>query len=81
MDGRACSALALAEIGEWQVMEGHSLFAETRQFIAPIGCNECDGEAHVIRRAPYPFEGLEFRTFECSECGNQMERVTPSHAP
>ena len=57
------------------------LTCRTRQFIAPIGCNECDGEAHVIRRAPYPFEGLEFRTFKCSECGNQMERVTPSHAP
>ena len=62
-------------------MEGHSLFAETRQFIALIGCNECDGEAHVIRRAPYPFEGLEFRTFECSECGNQMERVATEPRP
>ena len=56
-------------------MEEHSLFLRTREFVALIGCSECDGEAHVIRRAPYPFEGLEFRTFECSECGNEMERV------
>jgi hypothetical protein len=62
-------------------MEEHSLFVETGETVAPIGCSECDGEAHVIRRVPYPFEGLEFRTFECSECGNEMERVTPSCAP
>jgi len=66
---------------EGRVMEGHSLFVETRQFIAPIGCRECDGEANGIRGGPYQFEGLEFRTFECSECGYQLERVTPSHAP
>ena len=46
-------------------MEEHSVFVETHEFIAPIDCSECDGEARVIRRAPYPFEGLEFRTFEC----------------
>ena len=64
-------------------MEAHSLFVETQQFIAPIGCSECGGDAGLIRRAPYPFEGLEIRTFECSECGNQMEQITPSedHAP
>jgi hypothetical protein len=59
-------------------MEEHSVFVETHGSIAPIECSECDGEAHVFRRAPYPFEGLEFRTFECLECGGQMERITPS---
>ena len=61
-------------------MVEHSEFVETHEFIAPIDCSECDGEARVIRRAPYPFEGLEFRTFECSECGGQMERITPSES-
>ena len=69
----------------WQTgerdVEEHSLFLRTREFVALIGCCQCDGEAHVIRRAPYPFEGLEIRTFECRACGHQMERVTPSRAP
>jgi hypothetical protein len=64
-----------------RVMEERSLFVGAPQFVALIGCCECDGEAHVIRRAPYPFEGLEIRTFECRACGHQMERVTPSRAP
>ena len=56
-------------------MEEHSVFVETHESIAPIDCSECDGEARVIRRAPYPFEGLEFRTFEGSENGtNHSER-------
>jgi NAD-dependent SIR2 family protein deacetylase len=59
-------------------MEERLIFVETHGSIAPIECSECDGEAHVFRRAPYPFEGLEFRTFECLECGGQMERITPS---
>jgi hypothetical protein len=61
-------------------MEEHSAFVETHETIAPTECGECNSEAHVIRRAPYPFEGLELRTFECSECGGQMERTVPTPA-
>jgi hypothetical protein len=47
------------------VMNEHSLLAEDQKFIAPIRCRECNDNAHLIRRTPYPFEGLEIRTFQC----------------
>ena len=56
-------------------MNEHSLLAEDQEFIAPIRCSECDGNAHLSRRAPHPFEGLEIRTFECHACGHQVERI------
>jgi hypothetical protein len=59
-------------------MNEHSFLVEDQKFIAPIRCGECDDNAPLIRRAPYPLEGLEIRTFECQGCRHQMERIVTS---
>jgi Zn ribbon nucleic-acid-binding protein len=68
-------------VGRERLMKEHSLVAEDQEFIPPTRCGECDDNAHLIRRAPYAFEGLEIRTFECVACGHQMERIVPSKDP
>jgi hypothetical protein len=72
--------LRIRAVGWGRDMTEHSLLVEDQKFIAPIHCSECDDNAHLIRRAPYPFQGLEIRTFECLACGLQMERIVASEA-
>jgi hypothetical protein len=70
--------LRTGAVGGAAVMNGHSLLAEDHRFIAPIRCSECDDNAHLIRRTPYPFEGLEIRTFECLAGRHQIKRIVAS---
>jgi hypothetical protein len=65
-------------VGGAAVMNEHSLLAEDQKFVAPIRCSECDDNARLIRRMPYPFEGLEIRTFECLACRHQIKRIVAS---
>ena len=60
------------------VMNEHSFLVEDQKFIAPIRCGVGDDNAPLIRRAPYPLEGLEIRTFECQGCRHQMQRIVTS---
>ena len=70
--------LRTGAVGGAAVMNEHSLLAEDHRFIAPICCSECDDNAHLIRRTPYPIEGLETRTFECLACRHQIKRIVAS---
>ena len=56
-------------------MEEHSVLPKDQIFIRPLRCEECGGNAHLIRRSPHFVNCLEIRTFECQECGHQMERI------
>jgi hypothetical protein len=55
-------------------------FVNDQKFIGPVRCEKCGGNAHLIRRSPHPIEGLEIRTFQCHECGNQTKRVVSPQA-
>jgi len=42
--------------------------------ISPVDCLHCGGRAHLIRRTPHPEDvSSELRTFECSDCGSEIE--------
>jgi hypothetical protein len=56
-------------------MEEHSALPKDQIFIRPLHCEECGGNAHLIRRSPHFVNCLEIRTFECQECEHQMERI------
>jgi hypothetical protein len=56
-------------------MNGHSFHVEDQIFIEPLRCENCGGNAHLTRRSPHGFEGLEIRVFECHECAHQIERI------
>jgi hypothetical protein len=70
--------LCTGTVGGAAVMNEHSLLAEDQKFVAPIRCSECDDNARLIRRTPYPLEGLEIRTFECLACRLQTKRIVAS---
>jgi hypothetical protein len=56
-------------------VEKHSFVVKDHKFIEPLRCDECGGNAHLIRRSPHPVPSLEIRVFECHECGHQTKRV------
>ena len=53
----------------------HSFVVKDRKFIAPLRCEKCGGNAHLIRRSPHAVKDLESRVFECHECGHQMQQI------
>ena len=61
-------------------MGQYSDFVNDQKFIEPFRCENCGGNAHLIRRSPHPIEGLEIRTFQCHECGNQTKRIVSLQA-
>ncbi len=56
-------------------VEKHSFVVKDHKFIAPLRCDKCGGNAHLIRRSPHAAKDLEIRVFECHECGHQTTRV------
>jgi hypothetical protein len=56
-------------------VEKHSILVKDHKFIRPVRCDQCGGNAHLIRRSPHPVDDLEARVFECHECGRQTKRV------
>jgi hypothetical protein len=54
-----------------------AFFAKDQKFIRPLRCENCGGNAHLIRRAPDSLkrDGSEIRTFECPECKHQMRQT------
>jgi len=56
-------------------------FVNDQKFIEPFRCENCGGNAHLIRRSPHPLDGLEIRTFQCHECGSQTKRIVSLQAP
>jgi hypothetical protein len=62
-------------VGARAGVEKHSFVVKDHKFIEPLRCDECGGNAHLIRRSPHPVPSLEIRVFECHECGRQTKRV------
>ena len=56
-------------------LEKHSFPVKDHKFIAPLHCDKCGGNAHLIRRSPHTVKDLEIRVFECYECGRQIARI------
>ena len=52
-------------------------FAKDQKFIRPLRCENCGGNAHLVRRSPdfAKGDGSEIRTFECPECEHQMRQI------
>jgi len=40
----------------------------------PITCSQCEGQAYLMRRTLHPKIKAEIWTFECKDCGKQMEK-------
>ena len=59
-------------------VEKHSFVVKDRKFIGPLHCEKCGGNAHLIRRSPYPVASLEIRIFECHERERQIEQIVTS---
>jgi len=56
-------------------VEKHSFVVKDHKFIAPFRCDNCGGNAHLIRRSPHAATDLEIRVFECHECAYQTQRI------
>jgi hypothetical protein len=56
-------------------VEKHSFLVKDHKFIAPLRCDKCGGNAHLIRRSPHAVRDLEIRVFECQQCGRRIERI------
>ena len=61
-------------------MEQHSILVKELKFIKPIRCDNCGGNARLVRRSPHRIKGSEFRVFECDECGCQRTQVVKEEA-
>ncbi len=66
---------ARAVTGGWGGVEKHSFVVKDQKFIAPLRCDNCGGNAHLIRRSPHAATDLEIRVFECHECAHQTQRI------
>jgi hypothetical protein len=44
-------------------------------YIAPIACQYCGAEAHLVNLSPHAELNAELRTFECGDCGRQTELI------
>jgi hypothetical protein len=64
-----------ARAAPWVGAGVESLLVKDHKFIAPLQCDKCGGNAHLIRRSPHAVKDLEIRVFECYECGRQIERI------
>ena len=62
-------------VGRGWVMNEHSFLVEDQKFTQPLRCENCGGNAHLVRRSPHPVDNLEVRVFECHECERQTKRV------
>ena len=64
-------------------MEAHSLFVETQQFIAPIGCSECGGDAGLIYGRRIRSRVWKSEPLSAQSAGIKWDKITPSedHAP
>ena len=61
-------------------MEKYSVHVKHLTFIRPVRCDNCGGDARLIRRSPHGIGGSEVRVFECRECGRQREQVVKDEA-
>jgi uncharacterized Zn finger protein len=61
-------------------MEKYSIRVKHLTFIKPVRCDNCGGNARLVRRSPHGIKGSEVRVFECHECGRQTEQVVKDEA-
>jgi hypothetical protein len=61
-------------------MEQHSILVKQLKFIRPIRCDNCGGNARLVRRSPHRIKGSEIRVFECDGCGCQTTHVVKEEA-
>ena len=53
--------------------------ASAKQYIEPITCPDCGGQANLMRRTLHPKIKGEIWTFECKDCGKQTEQSKLHH--
>jgi hypothetical protein len=61
-------------------MEKHSILVKQLKFIKPIRCDNCGGNARLVRRSPHRIKGSEVQVFECDKCGCQINKVVEGDA-
>jgi hypothetical protein len=61
-------------------MENHSILVKQLKFIKPIRCDNCGGNARLVRRSPHPIKGSEVQVFECDSCGCQTKKIVKEDA-
>ena len=63
------------ESGMAKLIKARKKSASAKQnYIEPITCPHCGGQAHLMRRTPHPKIKGEVWTFECKDCGKQTEK-------